>query len=239
MPYCNGCAQGDSGVGQPRSEVPLYALVFCQSGSRGGDTSSRARPPSEPPRSTGSRLYRPRVWIVTFAAAIELGAILLIVHRSNSPTLRKVAHSNSAELTTTSSMNQPFGFSYPTYGATLSLEFAFEDRGAKAEMGTALVSRRSDLYTERQLREQVMLDVSNAVHQLEQAKLSIAAGKEALELAKKNTAAEQRKYELGQGTIVLVLEAQTEQDSAEQTFCRPKSAIRSLLPASIMQPANC
>ena len=45
-------------------------------------------------------------------------------------------------------------------------------------MGTALVSRRSDLYSERQLREQVMLDVNNAVHQLEQAKLSIAAGKE-------------------------------------------------------------
>ncbi len=45
-------------------------------------------------------------------------------------------------------------------------------------MGNALVSRRSDLYNERQLREQVTLDVSNAVHQLEQAKLSIAAGKE-------------------------------------------------------------
>jgi outer membrane protein TolC len=68
------------------------------------------------------------------------------------------------------------------------------------------------------LREQVMLDVSNAVHQLEQAKLSIAAGKEALDLAKKNTGAEQRKYELGQGTIFLVLEAQTEQAAAEQTL---------------------
>jgi outer membrane protein TolC len=119
---------------------------------------------------------------------------------------------------TSSSLNQLFGFNYPTYGAQLSLTLPLKNRGAKAELGNALVSRRSDLYGERQLREQVMLDVRNAVHQLEQAKLSIAAGKEALDLAKKNTAAEQRKYELGNGTIFLVLEAQTEQATAEQTL---------------------
>jgi outer membrane protein TolC len=79
-------------------------------------------------------------------------------------------------------------------------------------------SRGADLHSERQLREQVMLDVNNAVHQLEQAKLSIVAGKEALDLASKNTAAEQRKYELGNGTIFLVLEAQTEEATAEQTL---------------------
>jgi len=124
----------------------------------------------------------------------------------------------NGQLTTTSSLGQLFGFGYPTYGAQLSLTLPLKNRGAQAEMGTALVSRRTDLYSERQLREQVMLDVSNAVHQLEQAKLSIAAGKEALELAKKNTAAEQRKYELGQGSIFLVLEAQTEQAGVEQAL---------------------
>lgn len=115
-----------------------------------------------------------------------------------------------------SSVNQVFGFNYPTYYAQLSVSLPLKNRAAKAEMGNALVSRRSDLYNERQLREQVMLDVNNAVHQLEQAKLSIAAGKESLALAKKNTAAEQRKYELGLGSIFLVLEAQTEEASAEQ-----------------------
>jgi outer membrane protein len=118
----------------------------------------------------------------------------------------------------TSSVGQLFGFGYPTWAAQLSLTLPLKNRAAKAQMGNALVSRRSDLYTERQASEQVQLDVKNAVHQLEQAKLSIAAGKEALELAKKNTAAEQRKYELGQGTIFLVLEAQTEQATAEQTL---------------------
>ncbi len=119
---------------------------------------------------------------------------------------------------TNSSLNQLFGFNYLTYYAQLSVSLPLKNRAAKAEMGSALVSRRSDLYSERQLREQVMLDVSNAVHQLEQAKLSIAAGKEAVDFAKKTMAAEQRKYELGQGTIFLVLEAQTELAAAEQSL---------------------
>jgi outer membrane protein len=116
---------------------------------------------------------------------------------------------------TSSSLNQLFGFNFPTYYAQLSLSLPIRNRSAKAEMGTALVSRRSDLYNERQIREQVTLDVSNAVHQLEQAKLSIAAGKDALNLAQKTMAAEQRKYDLGSETIFFVLEAQTELASAQ------------------------
>ena len=116
---------------------------------------------------------------------------------------------------TSSSLNQLSGFNYPTYYAQLSLSLPLKNRSAKAEMGNALVSRRSDLYNERQLREQVTLDVGNAVHQLEQAKLSIVAGKESLDLAKKTMAASQRKYELGSETIFVVLETQTELASAE------------------------
>jgi len=117
-------------------------------------------------------------------------------------------------------LNQMFGFGYPTYEAQLTLSLPLKNRAAKAEMGSALVSRRSDLYNQRYIREQVTLDVTNAVHQLEQAKLSVAAGKEALDLAQKTMAAEQRKYELGSGTIFFVLEAQTELASAQQSLLR-------------------
>ncbi|HTZ82665.1 MAG TPA: TolC family protein [Candidatus Acidoferrales bacterium] len=115
-------------------------------------------------------------------------------------------------------VSQMFGFSYPTYEAQLSLTLPLKNRAAKAELGTAFVSRRNDLYSQRQVQEQVMLDIRNAVHQLEQAKLSIVAGKESLDLANKTMAAEQRKYELGSSTIFLVLEAQTEVADAEQTL---------------------
>jgi outer membrane protein TolC len=124
----------------------------------------------------------------------------------------------SGQRLSSSSINQLFGFNYPTYEAQLSLTLPLRNRAAKAEMGTALVSRHNDLYNERQLREQVTLDVKNAVHQLEQAKLTIVAGKEALDLANKTMGSEQRKYELGSGTIFLVLEAQTEVAAAQQSL---------------------
>lgn len=119
---------------------------------------------------------------------------------------------------TSSSLNQLFGFDYPTYVAQLSLTLPLRNRGAQAEMGNALVSRRNDLYRERQTREQVVLEVSNAVHQLEQAKISMAAGREAVELARKEVAAEQRKYELDRGPVLFVLDAQTGLADAEQSL---------------------
>jgi outer membrane protein TolC len=139
---------------------------------------------------------------------------------------------NSAnQLVSTSSLSQLFGFGYPTYTAQLSLNLPLRNRAAKAELGTALVSRRSDLYNQRRLQEQITLDVSNAVHQLEQAKLSMVAGKEALDLAKKSMAAEQRKYELGSGTIFLVLEAQAEVATAEQSFLQAEVSYQLALTA--------
>lgn len=116
------------------------------------------------------------------------------------------------------SLNQLFGFGYPSYGFSLTLNLPIRNRSGQAALGNALVSRRRDLYTDRQIREQITYDVSNAVHQLEQAKISVAAGKEAVDLARKTMAAEQRKYELGTGQIFLVLEAQTELAAAEQSL---------------------
>jgi len=115
-------------------------------------------------------------------------------------------------------VNQVFGFGYPTYEAQLTLSLPIKNRAAKAEMGAALVSKHADLYSQRLTQEQITLDIRNAIHLLEQAKLSIAASKESLDLAQKTMAAEQRKYELGSSTIFLVLEAQTELATAQQSL---------------------
>lgn len=124
------------------------------------------------------------------------------------------------------SLNQLFGFGYPSYGFSLILNLPVKNRSGQAALGNALVSRRRDLYTERQIREQITFDVSNAVHQLEQAKIGIAANKEAVDLARKTMAAEQRKYELGSGQIFLVLEAQTELALAEQSLLQAEIGYR-------------
>jgi outer membrane protein len=124
------------------------------------------------------------------------------------------------------SLNQLFGFGYPSYGFSLTLNFPVKNRSGQAALGNALISRRRDLYTERQIREQITFDVSNAVHQLEEAKISMAANKEAVDLARKTMVAEQRKYELGTGQIFLVLEAQTELAAAEQSLLQAEISYR-------------
>jgi outer membrane protein TolC len=124
------------------------------------------------------------------------------------------------------SLDQLFRFGFPTYGFSLTLNLPIRNRGVQADLGTGLVARRRDLYNERLLREQITLEVANAVHQLEQAKLSLAASKESLDLAQKNLAAEQRKYELGSETIFFVLEAQTELAQAESALLQSEIGYR-------------
>jgi outer membrane protein len=117
-----------------------------------------------------------------------------------------------------SAVSQMFGFGFPTYQFGLTLSYPFRNRQAQAALGDALASRRRDLYSERLTREQITLAVTNAIHQLEESKLSMEAAKVALDLAKKTLEAEQHKYELGAETVFFVLEAQTELTAAEQNL---------------------
>ncbi|MGB7546526.1 MAG: TolC family protein, partial [Terracidiphilus sp.] len=114
-----------------------------------------------------------------------------------------------------SSMSQLFGFGYPGYGATLSLTLPIRNRGGQAALGSALVSRTHDLYAGGQIREQITREVHDAVHQLEEARMALAAGTTSFDLAQKTLASEQRKYELGAETNFFVLDAQTRLAQAE------------------------
>ncbi|MGO9271682.1 MAG: TolC family protein [Terriglobia bacterium] len=112
-------------------------------------------------------------------------------------------------------LGQLWGFDYPTYGFTLSLNLPLRNRNAAARLGQASVQKRSDLYQLRRQNQSIGLDVVSAVHQLEQAKLSLEAAKISRDLAQKNLEAEQRKYELGSEQIQFVLQAQTDLATAE------------------------
>jgi outer membrane protein TolC len=105
---------------------------------------------------------------------------------------------------------------FPSYGFTLSLRLPIKNRVAEADLGIAMIARRRSLLTQRQREQAISLEARNAVHQLEQAKLSMAASRIALDLARKNLEAEQRKYELGATTIFFVLDAQQQLTQAER-----------------------
>jgi outer membrane protein TolC len=115
-------------------------------------------------------------------------------------------------------LNQTFGFGAPTYGAGLSLNFPIKNHAGEASLGNAEVTKRRDLYSERQLHQQITLDVANSVHQLEQSKLSMEAAKIALEYAQKDLQGQQRTYDLGSGPIFFVLDAQNRLATAEQSL---------------------
>jgi len=112
-------------------------------------------------------------------------------------------------------LGQLWGFNYPTYGFTLSLNLPIRNRSAESRLGQASVQKRTDLYQLRRQNQGINLDVVSAVHQLEQSKLSLEAAKISQDLAQKNLEAEQRKYELGSEQIQFVLQAQTDLATAK------------------------
>lgn len=112
-------------------------------------------------------------------------------------------------------LDQLGSFDFPTYGFSVQLRLPIKNHSAEADLGTSEVSKRRDLYSLRQREQAISLEARNAVHQLEQAKLSMAAAKIARDLSLKNLEAEQRKYELGAQTIFFVLDAQSQLAQAE------------------------
>jgi outer membrane protein TolC len=115
----------------------------------------------------------------------------------------------------TTSLSQSFRFTFPAYGATLSLALPIKNHGAEANLADALVSRRHDQYQQRETNQSISLDVATAVHALEAAKLGMEAAKVAVDLAKETLHADERKYELGTEQIFFVLDAQTQLAQAE------------------------
>jgi len=113
------------------------------------------------------------------------------------------------------SLSQLGGFNFPTYGMSLQLRLPLRNSSAQADLGTALVSKRRDLYQNRGQEQNIRTEVKTAVHDLEQAELVIAAAQTSRDLSAKNLAAEERKYQLGAETIFFVLDAQNQLSQAE------------------------
>src|SRR6266571_9334000 len=113
------------------------------------------------------------------------------------------------------SLSQTLHFTYPTYGASLLLNLPVKRHSAQANLADALVGRRRDQYQERQTTQSITLEVTNAVHSLEEAKLTMEAAKIAVDLARESLHADERKYELGAEPVFFVLDAQTQLAQAE------------------------
>ena len=105
-------------------------------------------------------------------------------------------------------------------GLNVVLSLPLRNRGAEAEFGQARVDRERALYLLREEEQVVALEVQTAIDDLERAKLSLTVSRLARDLAQKTLEAEQRKRELGENTLFLVLEAQAGLAAAELSFLR-------------------
>lgn len=114
-----------------------------------------------------------------------------------------------------SSFNQLFGFGFPGYGGTLTLNLPIKNRGGQARLGNALVLKTRDLYSDRQVEELITRQVRDAVNQLDETKLALTAAGTSFDLAKKLLAADQRKLELGTENNFFVLDSQQRLAQAE------------------------
>jgi len=112
-------------------------------------------------------------------------------------------------------LSQTLHFTYPAYGATLSLTLPIKNHSAEANLADTVVSHRRDQYQERRTNQSITLEVTNSVHALEEAKLTMEAAKVAVNLARESLHADERKYELGAEPVFFVLDAQTQLAQAE------------------------
>lgn len=118
------------------------------------------------------------------------------------------------------SLDQLRTLDFSTYGLNVVLSLPLRNRGAEAEFGQARVDRERALYLLREEEQVVALEVQTAIDDLERAKLSLTVARLARDLAQKTLEAEQRKRELGENTLFLVLEAQAGLAAAELSFLR-------------------
>jgi outer membrane protein TolC len=115
-------------------------------------------------------------------------------------------------------LGQVFAFNAPGYGAGLQLTLPFKSTAARAQLADALVSKTRDRYTERQVQQQIVQDVRQALTSIDLANASIDSATRTRDLAQKNVEAEQQKYELGTITAFEVLDSQTRLATAESSL---------------------
>lgn len=115
----------------------------------------------------------------------------------------------------TDAFGQMFGFNYPTWQFSLSLQLPLRDRAAAANLADAVVAKRINTLNQRTTEQQIRQDVLTAVTQVESSRDGVKLAKIAVDFALKRVEADQKRYELGAITVFFLLSGQTDLANAE------------------------
>jgi outer membrane protein TolC len=118
----------------------------------------------------------------------------------------------------TDAFGQMFGFSYPTWQFSLSLQLPLRDHAAAANLADAVVAKRINTLNQRTSEQQIRQDVLTAVTQVESSREGVKLAKIAVDFARKRVEADQKRYELGAITVFFLLSGQTDLANAESNL---------------------
>jgi outer membrane protein TolC len=121
------------------------------------------------------------------------------------------------------SLSQMFHGNYPDYSYGFTLQFPIRNRSAQADAARALLEQRQLEEQLQRQKNQVEQDVRSAEIGVIQAKAQIQAAAKAVLLAQKTLDAEQKKFQLGESTVFLVIQAQRDLATAEGNEVKARS----------------
>jgi len=113
------------------------------------------------------------------------------------------------------SLTQSFHGNFPDYSFGATLQIPIKNRSAQADAARALIEQRQLRTQQQKTKNQVEQEVRNAEIAMIQAKSQIEAARKAVLLARQTLDAEQKKFQLGESTVFLVIQAQRDLVLAE------------------------
>jgi outer membrane protein len=112
-------------------------------------------------------------------------------------------------------LSQSFHGNFPDYSFGVSLTIPLRNRSAQADATRALLEQRQLRTQMQKTKNTVIQEVRNAEIAMIQAKAQIEAARKAVVLAEQTLDAEQKKFQLGESTVFLVIQAQRDLVAAE------------------------
>ena len=133
-------------------------------------------------------------------------------------------------------LSQLFGRNFPNYSAGFQFSLPIRNRAAQADLVTDELNYRSQQIQDKQLQNNIKLNVLNAQTALRQARAAYETAVVARKLQEQTLAGERRKYELGTSSILNVVIVQRDttgrqlsEVDARNQYVRARSALQQVL----------
>jgi outer membrane protein len=123
----------------------------------------------------------------------------------------------------TQTFTQLFHATYPDYSVGFQFIVPIRNRQAQADAATALLQERQQQMQLQKTKNDIAQAVRSAEIGVVQAKAQIEAARKAVTLAQQTLDAEQKKFQLGESTVFLVIQAQRDLATAEGNEVKARS----------------